>query len=326
MLTEDEELRARLIVTMQKIDRIPVKRWVFARNISNEHDFAYSSRIASRAYYKLWEILSVSGLRKSLGAPSMSCHVAEAPGSFVQAAKDMFGRQLRCLAVSRPPSTYRDVLVTSARNPIFSDRLRRGGGGADCVLKYADICDDDSRNDFIALGNDFSAGDGFELVTADGGVDEGKRYEQKEAIHQELIRAEVECITRLQKTGGSCVLKFFESFEDRTIAILWELCRNYESFTIVKPLTSRPTNSERYILCVGFLPGGGRSSVTFSDFSERVKRTNRQIVENQIRSIERTLSFEQTIRNVSIGKKTYMQAKVAAKERWKVMCEKSSSS
>ena len=33
---------------------------------------------------------------------------------------------------------------------------------------------------------------------------------------------------------------------------MWLLCSHYESFDIVKPLTSRPTNSERYVICRNF--------------------------------------------------------------------------
>ena len=54
----------------------------------------------------------------------------------------------------------------------------------------------------------------------------------------------------LQKEGGSMLLKVFDLFSLRTIKLI-SLCSDfYDQFMILKPQTSRPANSEKYLLFI----------------------------------------------------------------------------
>ncbi|CAG8696690.1 5585_t:CDS:10 [Cetraspora pellucida] len=52
----------------------------------------------------------------------------------------------------------------------------------------------------------------------------------------------------LQK-NGDFVLKLFDVFTPFTAGMVWILYRHFEKICIIKPLSSRPANSERYIIC-----------------------------------------------------------------------------
>lgn len=51
--------------------------------------------------------------------------------------------------------------------------------------------------------------------------------------------------------GGTFVCKFFDILEEFTGDLVWLLYQVFDTICITKPLSSRPANSERYIICKG---------------------------------------------------------------------------
>ena len=51
------------------------------------------------------------------------------------------------------------------------------------------------------------------------------------------------------RQGGIFVCKLFDCFTPFTVGLLYCLYRSYGDFAIIKPVTSRPANSERYVVC-----------------------------------------------------------------------------
>jgi hypothetical protein len=49
--------------------------------------------------------------------------------------------------------------------------------------------------------------------------------------------------------GGNLVIKIYDTYTHFTISILFLLFNNFEKFTIVKPFSSRPHSSVRYVVC-----------------------------------------------------------------------------
>ena len=92
----------------------------------------------------------------------------------------------------------------------------------------------------------------FYLITGDGGFDEGCDFNNKEQLHYQLITNEIYAAIKLQKKDGHFILKMFDIFTDTSIHLLYLLSICYKSVHIYKPVTSRPTNSEKYIICKGF--------------------------------------------------------------------------
>jgi hypothetical protein len=52
--------------------------------------------------------------------------------------------------------------------------------------------------------------------------------------------------------GGVFILKIYDVHFEITNQLLMLLCLYYRKVGIIKPLTSRPGNSEKYVLCEGF--------------------------------------------------------------------------
>ncbi len=55
------------------------------------------------------------------------------------------------------------------------------------------------------------------------------------------------------KEGGIFIIKIYDSYYDITCQLLKLLCIYFEEVSIIKPLTSRPANSERYVTCKNYL-------------------------------------------------------------------------
>ncbi len=90
-----------------------------------------------------------------------------------------------------------------------------------------------------------------DLVTSDGGFD-WKRENLQEQEAYRLIFSEITTALKIQKDGGNFVIKIFESYTKITIKIIQLLRQIYSSVYIAKPYTSRISNSEKYLVCKGF--------------------------------------------------------------------------
>ncbi|CAG8476762.1 6581_t:CDS:10 [Funneliformis caledonium] len=112
-----------------------------------------------------------------------------------------------------------------------------------------DLYKEDNIKDFARTIKDGTRGIGVDLVTADGGFDV-RGQEQYQEIHlKQLILCQVVTMFMILRKNGDFVLKLFDIFTPFTGGIVWILYRHFEKICIIKPLSSRPANSERYIIC-----------------------------------------------------------------------------
>ena len=87
--------------------------------------------------------------------------------------------------------------------------------------------------------------------TADGGFNwEDEKYQEAEAYT--LLLGEIITALKVQNKGGHFVLKIFSTFTSMTIKLVLLLKSFYQDVIVTKPLMSRMSNSERYIVCKNF--------------------------------------------------------------------------
>jgi len=130
-------------------------------------------------------------------------------------------------------------------------RLHAGADNTGNVYSIANI------DHFIeALGGDGTC----DLVTGDGGFDVKVNFNQVESILERLLVSEVYIALRACRIGGGLVIKIFDSFTEITMHLLWLIRTLFTDMYIVKPFTSRPANSERFIVAMGY-----RGSDTIDD-------------------------------------------------------------
>ncbi|KAG0268823.1 FtsJ methyltransferase domain-containing protein 2 [Actinomortierella ambigua] len=118
-----------------------------------------------------------------------------------------------------------------------------GADGTGDLLKRANV------EAFAEAVDRDTAGLGVGLVTADGGISmEDDQGAQELRMRHLLLNQILTMFMTLQK-GGDFVIKMFDIFTPVTAELVWILSRHFEKICILKPLTSRPMNSERYVLC-----------------------------------------------------------------------------
>ena len=223
-------------------------------NKKKNHDSIAFYIPLSRSFFKLWEMIVDFDLLPSedIETPLLTGHIAEGPGGFMEAWIRARENQLgKCR-----DKLYGITLVSSKREIPGWDKMSY------FIKNY-------SENINISYGSD-GTGDIYQLenikhfikqtgknscylVTADGGFDFSVDFIHQEQMAYKLIFSEILIAISIQKPGGCFVCKFFDSFTLFTVKLLWLLNCCYREVIITKPVTSRPANSEKYVVCRDFI-------------------------------------------------------------------------
>ncbi|CAG0894632.1 unnamed protein product [Darwinula stevensoni] len=92
-------------------------------------------------------------------------------------------------------------------------------------------------------------GCGVHIVMADGGFSVEGQENIQEILSKRLYLCQFLCAMMILVPGGSFVCKLFDIFTPFSVGLIYLLYRSFHSVSIHKPNTSRPANSERYVIC-----------------------------------------------------------------------------
>jgi 23S rRNA U2552 (ribose-2'-O)-methylase RlmE/FtsJ len=262
-----------LNVHRNKIDKIHTDIWKKVRWYINEYDFLVKDPIINRAFYKYWEIINVFEVFDKYNETDTIFHCAEAPGGFIQGSNiylqlesfkpiqleeslvdndgftmvkkkkrknDKFYK-IYTISLNKDLPKYKTYNLPSYNKRVINKNI--------CVTYGKDNTGDINNLDNIHHIKNMVGNDDSYLVTADGGFDEGTDFNNKEQLHYFLILNEIYSALCLQKQGGTFILKVFDIFTTTSVHVLYLLNLVYGEIYIYKPKTSRPTNSEKYIIC-----------------------------------------------------------------------------
>ena len=81
------------------------------------------------------------------------------------------------------------------------------------------------------------------------------------------------------------IIKIFDIFNYSTVDLIYILCCYFENIFITKPFTSRPANSEKYIVCKNFL---GINSTELNKLHSLVEEID--IISQQKKNVNRIIS------------------------------------
>lgn len=233
----------RIDLVKNKINHINQQDWVRVRKHSNTYEApCCDKKIVSRAFYKLWEIIQ----DYSVCSNSESLHLCEAPGGFVQATleykKFRFKEIKKCHTISLERKNNLDI-------PKYHDSIVKNKNVNIIKKNDGDLYD---LRTILYLYTLFDKRC-IKFITADGGITENGDFNHKEKIHARLIMSQVFTCFLILEDKGDFVLKIFDIFTKISVDIIYLLTCVFEDVYITKPLTSRPTNSEKYIVCKGYI-------------------------------------------------------------------------
>lgn len=238
----------------------------------------------SRAFYKLYEIQSDYKIIKDSYRNSLC--ICEAPGGFVEAIVNI-NKSIKC-----------DSQSLNDGNIVFSNRIKP------TKELNGDITELSTQIRIIKHSINIGK---YDFITADGGIDCSNNYYIQEQLNTKLIMCQINVILYSLKKSGNCIVKIFDSFTLPTLQIIFLLEQHFEIVKIVKPILSRPCNSEKYILCFNYkginnLPSASKfiNNDKFindlgvklnQEFIQRVERMNNNFVDMQIFHLNDTLNY-----------------------------------
>ncbi|XP_046965838.1 cap-specific mRNA (nucleoside-2'-O-)-methyltransferase 1 [Vanessa cardui] len=91
---------------------------------------------------------------------------------------------------------------------------------------------------------------GVHFLMADGGFSVEGQENIQEILSKQLYLCQCLAALMLVRTGGHFVVKLFDIFTHFSVGLIYIMYRSFEKVCILKPVTSRPANSERYLICM----------------------------------------------------------------------------
>uniref|UniRef100_A0A6C0D6U7 Ribosomal RNA methyltransferase FtsJ domain-containing protein n=1 Tax=viral metagenome TaxID=1070528 RepID=A0A6C0D6U7_9ZZZZ len=234
-------------------------KWELAKKLANPYEMVYTQeekfpypnisvvKPLSRSYFKMIEMLYVTNFLNELPKDKniRSAHIAEGPGGFMQAIIDVAEKEHRTIkkmyAITLKSDKYyipgwkKSTYFLKKYSDIINISYGKDGTG--------DIYIKENQDNFIKNINVK-----VNIFTADGGFDFSLDYTQQEKQIFSLLVCSF--IIGIQTLGinGMCIIKIFDTYSSHTKSLI-SICGSlFKQYTLYKPATSRPCNSERYFI------------------------------------------------------------------------------
>ena len=255
-------------------NKIDSKDWDKNKKFSNDYELIHipnkrkkSDSIAlyeplSRSYFKMIEIIfdfklldknsnkESSDSNKDSNKDFKSAHIAEGPGGFMEATYNLSHN----INIYKDYKHYGITLYSNNKDiPGWNKASTFINSDSDIVISYGKDNTGNIYNyeNIIEFGNTVGI-NSCHIVTGDGGFDFSLDFNKQEQLSYRLIFCEIVCALTVQKVGGHFVCKMFDTFSMSSIKLLYFISCFYEEVYLNKPLTSRPANSEKYIVAKNF--------------------------------------------------------------------------
>jgi 23S rRNA U2552 (ribose-2'-O)-methylase RlmE/FtsJ len=197
------------------------------------------SEIVNRNFYKIWELFFMFGdniidLKKE---DFISAHLAENSASCIQAVmffRDKYSKK----NISKQDKYYAITEHIKDLEKNFIEQCEKEKPQRLLLHK-----DSDKVINTISNKVDFITADiNFDLIN--------ENLQEQEAF--QLILEQIINAVKIQKSGGSFICKFYETFTLTSLKLISILSVLYNKVYFVKPLMSRTSSSEKYAVCLGF--------------------------------------------------------------------------
>jgi 23S rRNA U2552 (ribose-2'-O)-methylase RlmE/FtsJ len=239
-----------------KIDAICDKDWDYFKKKSNPFECVTTNgglanyNPISRAYFKMMEIVSLFKDRfTTFSEPFTTLHLAEGPGGFMECINNVLA--------DMNIKDYKMYGMTLMKDEKCVPSWKKTSYFLDHNKHISVLCGKDGTGDLYNLDNIYDIMNHMpekaSIITGDGGFDFSTDFNQQENMSFPLLYCQSLAALLCGKKGGIFILKFFDTYQTKTLQLLYLLHKCYGSIHFVKPYTSRPANSEKYLVCVDFL-------------------------------------------------------------------------
>jgi hypothetical protein len=151
-------------------------------------------------------------------------------------------------------------LEFKGNNPIWDPDLKKQSR---VNLMYGDVSAGDFQTRIQTCAIDSKPR--YDLITADCGVDVSSDFHSQEIIMYPLLLAQTESMLRNIQRGGCFILKIFETDLYHTKELMYFLGCCFRQIILFKPRTSRPLNSEKYMICRNCTISSPKKTIELAD-------------------------------------------------------------
>ena len=252
-----------ITLSKNKIARVESHdEWELRKKITNPYEAIFSGtndtsfpslakvNPLSRSYFKMIEMLQIIEFWDTVPKTSQfrSAHVCEGPGGFLQCIVEALKEK------KIPIQALYAMTLRPTKNHIPGWRR-----SIQFLRKYPQIQLEygaDDTGNILLLENQATfckRAAESQIFTADGGFDFSVDYENQEQMVFPLLLASFTMGLGCLAKGGTMIIKIFDMYSQATQDLCIGTARLFTKFTIYKPATSRPCNSERYFIATGFI-------------------------------------------------------------------------
>ena len=270
---------ARLLYSIKENIRTREKEWDIYKKYTNHYEYIHTViqnkkkpvskyKPLSRSYFKMVEMVhelqllpikagfarSSCTFTKTPGhtggalSPIRTFHLAEGPGGFIEAVVNLR---------KNPRDVYYGMTILDEQNDYSIPAWKKSDGFLTANPNVIIEKGADGTGNILSMANfehcHRAYSSAMDFITADGGFDFSTDFNKQEINISRLLFAQIAYALIMQKHNGNFVLKIFDCFHACTADLLFLLSSFYKTVYITKPQTSRTGNSEKYVVCKGFV-------------------------------------------------------------------------
>eukprot|EP00768_Dysnectes_brevis_P006720 gnl/Dysnectes_brevis/5410_a7764_537.p1 GENE.gnl/Dysnectes_brevis/5410_a7764_537~~gnl/Dysnectes_brevis/5410_a7764_537.p1 ORF type:complete len:409 (-),score=88.42 gnl/Dysnectes_brevis/5410_a7764_537:800-1993(-) len=117
------------------------------------------------------------------------------------------------------------------------------------VTKAADIVEHTDFMQMVKTAFDETRGLGLRFAVLDPSEGMEAGYNKQSLIYEPFFAASVAfALSPAIAAGGTCLIKVYDPWTDAHTGLMWLLYKAYDSFSIVRPIATRQSSAERFIL------------------------------------------------------------------------------
>ncbi len=295
----------------------------------------YGAEVVTNAWLKMFELMvflepMLSKLNKSKKNRGFkSLHIAEAPGNFMLAINHKLHTEYPSIEWEWLANSYRQLYYARGSNRDQEYNTHYLPDQYGLINQYPDrwIFGADGDGDITSPANliSFSQevkekfGGALHFMTSDVKyVPLDVNFDEEERINIPVHLGHLICALMCLSKGGTMILKEFTLFEASSVSMLYIMSYCFKQLKIVKPETSRPANSEIYVVGIDYkknltpiqmdklmnvmnyirflnTEAGSPALFTMSDiprrFVEKLSEIEKKLVDSQLSKLDRNLDL-----------------------------------
>jgi cap2 methyltransferase len=230
----------------------------------------YRFKISTNASMKMYELIELMNLLPQRSGEINVFSNAELPGAFISTIISFVGCKRPNCNLDWVASSYLPAAAAGddggagdggagASTTLLDDMYGLYKDNQENWLMGGDLSGDLTKYEVIErlaakVRHKFGAGAGADLYTSDAGIDVSADYNNQEKNTALLNFGQTLCGIMTLKPGGNMLTKQYSFFSVFNRSLIHLLTYLFNELYVVKPLTSRPINSETYIVGKGFNP------------------------------------------------------------------------